>query len=87
MRRVVVVNLHPAKTQLSKLVDRAAAGEDILIARAGKPVARLTALARPRPARKPGLLKGKLRISSDFDQPLPADVIAAFYGGDLEPRR
>lgn len=65
-----VINMHDAKSSLSRLVHRAAAGEDILIARHGKPVALLTRL--PDPGRKPplGLLKGKIRMAADFDAPL-----------------
>jgi prevent-host-death family protein len=65
------VNIHEAKTHLSRLVQRVQNGEEIVIARAGKPVARLTAIAT-RPARRiPGLDKGKVIIHPDFDDPLP----------------
>jgi prevent-host-death family protein len=74
------VNIHAAKTHLSRLVDRAAAGEEIIIARAGKPVARLAPLAREQPRRRAGLLRGRIAIASDFDAPLPAEVLDAFYG-------
>jgi len=74
------VNIHQAKTQLSKLVERAAAGEEIVIAKAGKPVARIVPLAAVAAPRRPGLLKGKIRIGKDFDDPLPDDVLAAFEG-------
>jgi prevent-host-death family protein len=66
-----VVNIYDAKTQLSRLVDRAAAGEEVLIARAGKPVARLMPLESGEP-RQPGLLKGLVVPDSLFD-PLPED--------------
>lgn len=72
--------MHQAKTQLSKLVERAAAGEEIVIAKAGKPVARIVALAAAATPRKPGLLKGKIRIARDFDDPLPEEVLEAFEG-------
>lgn len=81
------VNLHAAKTHLSRLVDEAAGGEEIVIARAGRPVARLVALEERRPPRRPGILKGKIRISRDFDAPLPPDVLEAFEGGASEPER
>ncbi|HZO12358.1 MAG TPA: type II toxin-antitoxin system Phd/YefM family antitoxin [Polyangiaceae bacterium] len=71
------VNIHAAKTHLSKLVDDAAAGEEIIIARGGKPVARLVAIAR-RGRRKPGLLKGRIRIARDFDAPLAMELIEQF---------
>lgn len=74
------VNVYEAKTHLSQLLDRAAAGEEIVIARAGRPIARLVPLAGP-PARRrsPGGWRGKVRISDDFDA-LPAEIDAAFRG-------
>lgn len=72
------VNIHQAKTHLSRLLDEAAGGEEIVIARAGKPVARLVALPAKQPRRKPGSMKGKIRISEDFDAPLPRDIARAF---------
>jgi prevent-host-death family protein len=76
----VTVNIHEAKTHLSRLVDEAARGREIVIARAGKPVARLVPLV-PAPRKKRlGLLKGSLRIPADFDAPLPDDVLALFEG-------
>ncbi len=75
------INLYQAKTQLSKLVDRAAAGEEIVIARHGRPVAKLVAYKPPRSKRrKLGLLAGKLQVPDDFDDPLPDDVLDAFEG-------
>ncbi|HYS55226.1 MAG TPA: type II toxin-antitoxin system prevent-host-death family antitoxin [Thermoanaerobaculia bacterium] len=71
------INIYEAKTRLSQLVDRAANGEEIIIARAGRPVARLVAW-RPRPAqRKPGRLRGRIRIGRNFDAPLPSDIFDA----------
>jgi prevent-host-death family protein len=81
---MATLNVHAAKTQLSRLIDRAANGEDIVIARGGKPVARLTALA-PASPRRPGLLRGRLRVAADFDDALPAEALAAFVSGSLEP--
>ncbi len=72
------VNIHAAKTQLSRLVDEAAAGEEIVIARAGRPVARLIAFRATRQGRRPGSLKGRIRIRKDFDAPLPPAIAAAF---------
>lgn len=72
------VNIHEAKTHLSRLVEQAAAGEDIVIAKSGKPVARLTGLARPAKRRPLGTMKGRIRIRPDFDAPLPPDIAAAF---------
>lgn len=74
-----VVNLYEAKTHLSDLVDRASRGEEITIAKAGTPMARLVPI-RSGP-RVPGVLKGKIRISADFDAPLPAEILSGFGGG------
>ena len=75
------VNIHAAKTHFSRLVDRAASGEEIIIAKAGKPVARLMPLAAPVRRRRFGLLKGKIWISPDFDAPLPEEDLRLFEGG------
>jgi prevent-host-death family protein len=77
---MTTINIYEAKTQLSKLVEQAAAGEDVIIARGGKPVARLTRLQPPRRKLRFGLLKRKVKLSADFDAPLPADVLAQFEG-------
>ena len=70
------VNIHQAKTHLSRLIDRVAAGEEIIIAKNGRPMAKLTPItAKPR---KPGRLKGRIRVRRDFDAPLPAAVAKAF---------
>ena len=75
------VNIHAAKTHLSRLVDAAANGEEIVIARAGKPVARRVPRAGPeRKKRVLGTLAGKLKVSDDFDAPLPDDLMAMFEG-------
>ena len=73
------VNIHDAKTHFSRLVERAAAGEEILIARAGVPVARLMPLGTPSAPRRPGAWKGRVRIHRDFDD-LPAGIDRAFRG-------
>jgi prevent-host-death family protein len=75
------VNIHAAKTNLSRLVDQAAAGEEIVIARAGKPIARLVKL-EPKQKRELGLLRGMIDVSDDFDAPLPDDILALFEGRD-----
>jgi len=80
-----IVNIHAAKTQLSHLVDEAAAGEEIVIARAGRPVARLAPLRAQGPRRSPGLMRGRIRIAPDFDAPLPTEVLESFYG-PIEPK-
>jgi len=73
-----IVNVHEAKTHLSRLLERVLAGEEILIAKAGNPVARLTRVVRE--PRRPGRLKGRITISPDFDAPLPEPMAAAFRG-------
>jgi prevent-host-death family protein len=75
-----MVNIHSAKTHLSRLVAEVAAGEDIVIAKAGKPVARLVPFEPRREPRQPDLLKGKIWIADDFDDPLPEEIMAAFRG-------
>ena len=72
------VNIYEAKTKLSHLVERAAAGEEIIIAKDGKPLARLVALNKARPQRRPGVGRGKVWIADDFDAPLPPDLLRAF---------
>jgi prevent-host-death family protein len=72
------VNMHEAKTTLSRLVDRVAEGEEVVIARNGEPVALLSPL-KPA-ARRPGRLKGRIRIAADFDAPLPPALLRAFGG-------
>jgi prevent-host-death family protein len=78
-----VFNIHDAKTNLSALIAKAEAGEDVLIARAGKPVVKLVPIhsrGKKRPDRRPGFLKGKIWIGPDFDDPLPDEILAAFRG-------
>ena len=75
-----MANIHEAKTHLSRLIERAAAGEEIIIARAGKPVVRMIAYQEQKPPKRtPGIWKGKLKMSRDFDE-LPESVAAAFRG-------
>lgn len=73
-----VFNVHEAKTHLSKLLDRVAQGEEVIIAKSGRPVAKLVRVAVE--PRKPGRLKGRIRFSADFDEPLPEEILAAFRG-------
>ena len=79
-----IYNLYEAKTYLSQLVDRAAKGEEIVIAKAGVPLAKLVPVPKPKEKRKPGGWEGKIRIADDFDAPLPADLQAAFEGRGCE---
>jgi prevent-host-death family protein len=74
------VNIYEAKTQLSKLVDLAASGTDVVIARSGRPVARLTSIGEERRPLVFGLLEGEGWIADDFNDPLPEDLLAAFEG-------
>ena len=76
------VNIHEAKTHLSRLLDAVSRGEEVTIAKAGKPIARLVPLTTSRPARIPGFLRGKIRIADDFDGPLPDDVQRNVEGTD-----
>ena len=75
---MTTVNIHEAKTHFSRLVDEAAAGAEIIIAKAGKPVAKLVPLEAPRGGIRLGLLKGMGTVPDDFDAPLPRDVLDAF---------
>lgn len=72
------VNIHEAKTHLSRLIEDVAAGEEVIIARNGKPVARLLPVAAPTRPRQPGQWRGRVRVGDDFDAPLPAEVAAGF---------
>lgn len=72
------VNLYEAKTNLSELVERAARGEEIVIAKAGKPRARLVPMDRVGGERRPGRARGRIRLAPDFDAPLPGDIAEAF---------
>lgn len=74
------VNIYEAKTRLSQLVDQAAAGEDVVVSRNGKPLVRITRLATPSRRIQFGVLKGKVKIGADFDAPLPDEVVAGFEG-------
>jgi len=70
-----VVTIHEAKTNLSRLVKKAARGEEVIIARGSKPVARLVPIGEVEGRRKPGSLKGTLIVGSEFFDPLPADEL------------
>lgn len=74
---MTTVNVHEAKTHLSRLLRRVAAGEEILIAKGGRPIARLVPISEPR-ARELGSDRGLFRVPPDFDAPLPNDVLADF---------
>lgn len=73
------INIHEAKTNLSRIIEQVAAGAEVIIAKAGKPMARLSPLGAAAPIRF-GVLKGRVSIADDFDAPLPDAVLAAFEG-------
>ncbi len=77
---MTVVNIHEAKTQLSRYVDQAAAGEEIIIARSGKPVARLVPLAEPNRPRVLGLGTGRFRMPEHFDRMAQDEILQMFFG-------
>lgn len=72
------VNIHEAKTHLSRLLEQVAGGEEVVIAKAGKAIARLVPLAAAPKKRQLGLLKGKLNVPDDFDAPLSAEELSLF---------
>lgn len=74
------INIHDAKTHLSRLLEDVADGKEFVIAKAGKPIAKLGPLGSGQPIRF-GALKGKITVPDDFDAPLPNDVLASFAGG------
>ena len=75
-----IYSLREAKTSLSELIDRAASGEEIILSKAGKPVAKLVQFYRSLEPRQPGGWEGQVRISEEFDTPLLAEIQAAFEG-------
>jgi prevent-host-death family protein len=79
------VNLHQAKTHLSKLLRRTMEGEDIIIARAGVPIARLVSVDREKARRPMDLDRGVYEVPEDFDAPLPSEV-AALFEGKAQPK-
>jgi len=80
MTFMTTLNIHAAKTHLSRLIEDVAEGEEVVIAKAGKPVARLVPIGKAPGKRTLGMLKGRLKVPRNFDAPLPDDVIAAFEG-------
>jgi len=75
----IQVNIYEAKTKFSKLISQAIAGEEIIIAKSGKPVAKLVPFEKPPQDRKPGSAKNKMVIADEFDAPLPNDILKEFY--------
>lgn len=80
-----IFNIHDAKTNLSKLIEITATGEDVIIARAGKPVAKLSSYKEKLKPRKLGLLKGKIEIPDDFDDE-DEEINKLFYEGEIFPK-
>ena len=77
---MIKVNVHETKTRFSRLVDLAEGGEEIVITRSGKPVACLISYAAKGAVRRPGSMRGKVRIKKNFDAPLPKELLDAFAG-------
>lgn len=75
-----MVNVHEAKTHLSRLLSRVAAGEEIIIAKSGKPCAVLVPFGAAAQTRRPGTAKGKIVVGADFDAPLPDELLRGFTG-------
>ena len=75
-----LINIHEAKTHLSKLLLRVLAGEEIVIGKAGRPIAKLVPFEQKMDVRKPGSAKGKIWIAPDYNAPLPDDILDAFEG-------
>jgi prevent-host-death family protein len=81
---MLIANIHHAKTHLSKLLEEVAKGKEVIIAKAGKPVAKLVIYKEEKKLRKPGLWKGKVWISDDFDDE-DEEINKLFYEGEIEP--
>jgi prevent-host-death family protein len=77
-----IINIHDAKTQFSKLIEAVSQGHEIVIARAGKPAAKLVPIKDEKIVRQPGAMKGKLQIADDFDAVLPSDIQSEFEGDE-----
>lgn len=77
-----IVNIHEAKTHFSKLINEALTGKQVIIAKAGVPLVKLTPYTQENTPRQSGQLNGLMKISKDFDAPLPKDLLETFYGED-----
>lgn len=75
-----IINIHEAKTNLSRIVETVFQGSEVILAKAGKPMVKIVPLRAQKKEIKFGVLKGKIRVADDFDAPLPADVLALFEG-------
>jgi len=85
--KAVNVNMHEAKTHLSRLIAKVQKGQEVVIAKAGKPVARLLPVEPPLKPRKPGSSKGKIWVADDFADPLPDDIVDLFENGQIFPSK
>ncbi len=81
------INIHEAKTHFSRLLQRVAGGEEITIAKAGVPVARLVPIEPKLAERKLGVDRGKVWMAEDFDAPLPDDILAGFLGTEVQRKK
>lgn len=82
------VNVHEAKTNFSKLLQRVILGDEIIIAKAGVPVAKLVRYVSKKGGKRPlGFYRGQIWMADDFDAPLPDDILAGFYGEDVRERK
>ncbi len=77
---IKVINIHEAKTHLSRIIDEVAAGREVVIAKSGKPMARLSPITESVKKKRLGLLKGRISVPDDFNVPLPDEVLATFEG-------
>lgn len=82
---MLTINIHEAKTHLSRFIEKAAVGEEIIIAKAGKPIAKLVPLHSLPSPRNLGMFKGQLSVPEDFDAALSEDVAMQFQNGAIEP--
>ncbi|MDO8894547.1 type II toxin-antitoxin system Phd/YefM family antitoxin [Nitrosomonas sp.] len=82
---MLTINIHEAKTHFSRFIEKAAAGEEIIIAKAGKPIAKLVPLHSLSSPRSLGIFKGQLNVPEDFDAALPEDVAMQFQSEAIEP--
>lgn len=81
------VNIHEAKTNFSKLLQRVILGEEVIIAKGGVPIAKLVRFVAKKPKRELGLYRGQIWMADDFNAPLPDDILAGFLGEDLPPAK
>jgi prevent-host-death family protein len=77
---MITVNIHEAKTHLSRLIDAAAKGEPFIIAKAGKPMVKVSAIEAPAPIRRLGFMEGEFNVPEDFDTMFQDEIIAMFEG-------